>query len=395
MDHYGSGPSDNDTLTARRLLTCRQTQLHNLAWRRFPANWPHLIIHPNSNGGLCAAVLVCGKILKNLQKAPMKTSRNPSGSTSSRIPHPSLQKTSQARSSNLVASYSAAAQSRATTLSYAADLHHFQQHGGVVPATPTMVAEYLAAFAGTLAVATLQRRLIAIHRAHTDNNMPSPVMDRLVKRTMQGVRRTFGTVQRRVKALVRADLLEIMVLVDKQAPVKAARDKALLLMGFAGAFRRSELVALRVEDVTHYDSGIELQIHRSKTDQEGAGRAVFIPRANGSRCPVDALKIWLELASIKSGPIFRPVNRHDKLSGKKGLTSQSVALIVKAAVRRMSGDEAAKHVAGHSLRAGYCTEAAAVGFQPYQIREQTGHRSDVTLAKYIRPIARRKIPSLL
>lgn len=304
-------------------------------------------------------------------------------------------KSKQAAPSALVASYSAAAQSRATTRSYAADLHHFKQHGGIVPATPTMVAEYLAGFAGILAVATLQRRLIAIHRAHTDQGIPSPVMDRLVKRTMQGIRRTFGIVQRRVKALVKDDLLEMMVLVDTQRPMKAARDKALLLIGFAGAFRRSELVALRMEDITHFDSGVELSIHRSKTDQEGAGRTVFIPHANGSRCPVRALKSWLELSGIESGPIFRTVNRHDKLAASTALTSQSVALIVKAAVRRMSGDEAARHVAGHSLRAGYCTEAAMVGLQPYQIREQTGHRSDVTLAKYIRPVARRKIPSLL
>jgi len=258
-----------------------------------------------------------------------------------------------------------------------------------------MVAEYLACFARILAVATLQHRLISIHRAHTDRGLPSPVKDILVKRTMQGIRRTHGVKQRRVTALVKDDLLEMMVHIDRQMPMRAARDKALILVGFAGAFRRSELVGLQYEDIIQYDNGVELLLRRSKTDQEGAGRTVFIPHARGTRCPVKVLKTWLTLAGIDSGPLFRPINRHDQLVGRKSLTPQSVALIVKASVRMMAGDEAANMVAGHSLRAGYCTEAAIAGLQPYQIREQTGHRSDVILTRYIRPVAKRKIPSLL
>lgn len=292
-------------------------------------------------------------------------------------------------------SYSAAAQSNATTRAYNADIRHFKQHGGTIPASATMVAEYLASFAGTLAVATLQHRLIAIHKAHADQGLESPMRDHLVKRTMQGIRRTLGTKQRRVTALVKDDLLEMMVHIDRQAPMRSARDKALLLIGFAGAFRRSELVGLRFEDITQYEGGVELLLRRSKTDQEGAGRTVFIPYARGGRCPVEVLKHWLALAGIDSGPLFRPINRYDQVVGHRALTPQSVALIVKASVRMMSGQEAAKMAAGHSLRAGYCTEAAIVGLQPYQIREQTGHKSDATLTRYIRPVAKRKIPSLL
>ncbi len=325
----------------------------------------------------------------------MKTSKKPSAHSlqpvSTKMPHQSQ----QAAPSSLVASYSAAAQSLATTRSYDADIRHFKQHGGAIPATASMVAEYLASFAGTLAVATLQHRLIAIHRAHADIGMPSPAMDNLVKRTVQGIRRTMGTKQRRVTALVKDDLLEMMVHIEQQLPLKAARDKALLLIGFAGAFRRSELVALRYEDMTHYDNGLELLLRRSKTDQEAAGRTVFIPYARGNRCPVKALKNWIELAGIEAGPLFRPVSRHDQIVGDKALTPQSVALVVKASVCMMAGEDASKRVSGHSLRAGYCTEAALIGLQPYQIREQTGHRSDVMLARYIRPVAKRKIPSLL
>lgn len=333
--------------------------------------------------------------LLSLPKAHMKTptKRSPRSLKTTKVGNPLKQP--QAIPSALVASYSAAAQSSATTRSYDADIRHFKQHGGTIPATAAMVAEYLATFAGNLAVATLQHRLIAIHRAHTDSGLPSPIMDQLVKRTMQGIRRTLGAKQRRVTALVKDDLLEMMVHIDQQLPMKAARDKALLLIGFAGAFRRSELVGLRYEDITHYDSGLELLLRRSKTDQDGVGRTVFIPNARGNRCPVKALLTWLELAGIAAGWLFRPINRYDQVVGSKALTPQSVALIVKASVRMISGDEAAKMVAGHSLRAGYCTEAATVGLQPYQIREQTGHKSDVTLARYIRPVAKRKIPSLL
>lgn len=333
--------------------------------------------------------------LLSLPKENMKTSPKAPPQSPKKMRCKKSLKSPQVAPSALVASYSAAAQSSATTRSYDADIRHFKQHGGTIPATAVVIAEYLAEFAGTLAVATLQHRLIAIHRAHTDIGLQSPVMDHLVKRTMQGIRRALGTKQRRVTALVKDDLIAMMVHIELQLPRKAARDKALLLIGFAGAFRRSELVGLRYEDITHYDNGLEFLLRRSKTDQEGVGRTVFIPYARGSRCPVKALLTWLELAGIVVGPLFRPVNRHDQVVGTKALTPQAVALIVKSSVRMMSGDEAAKMVAGHSLRAGFVTEAATVGLQPYQIREQTGHRSDVTLARYIRPVAKRKIPSLL
>ena len=305
-------------------------------------------------------------------------------------------KTRPERISASVVDYAAAAQSAATHRSYATDIREFQMWGGTIPTTPDILAQYLSDHAEKLAVATLQHRLIAIHRAHIDKDLLSPVTDKLVKRTMQGIRRTFGVAQRRVKAILKDDLLEQLVLNAAQRPLKASRDKALLLVGFAGALRRSELVAIQCDDLTEFDSGTEVLLRRSKTDQEGLGRVVWLPLAKvASRCPVQALKEWRDLAGIVSGPLFRPVNRHDQLVGTKALTPQSVALVVKSSVRRVRGKESAKSVSGHSLRAGYCTEAAIVGLQPWQIREQTGHMSDVTLARYIRPVAKRKIPSLL
>lgn len=288
--------------------------------------------------------------------------------------------------------YIDAAQSEATKHGYATDVRQFLKMGGSIPATPEQVMQYLADVATTLAVATIQRRLIAIHKAHIDISLPSPVSHPQVKRTMQGIRRTIGTRQRQVKALVKDDLLEMLVMVDQQKQNKAARDKAILLIGFAGAFRRSELVSLRCEDLTMHPNGVEILLRHSKTDQEKAGRTVFIPHANGDRCPIKALALWREVAGIDSGWLFRAVNRHDQVSDTP-LTGQSVALIIKAAVRRVGADP--KVVSGHSLRAGYCTQAAIIGLTPWQIREQTGHKSDATLARYIRPVAKRKIPSLL
>ncbi|SFC11398.1 Site-specific recombinase XerD [Polaromonas sp. OV174] len=305
-------------------------------------------------------------------------------------------KSPKPKPSRLVTSYTQAAQAASTKRSYAQDVRHFKANGGKIPCAPETIAEYLATFAGVLAVATLAHRLIAIHRAHTDRGLDSPVKDRLVKRTMQGIRRTFGVAQKRARALVKDDLLELLVLVAKQKPLKAARDKAILSIGFAGAFRRSELVALTVEDITPHSHGLELRIVRSKTDQEGEGRTVFIPLAKSEeRCPVCALQHWLELTGIREGPIFRRVDRHDRLASPKPLTPQSVALVIKAAVKRAKGLEASKAVSGHSLRAGFVTEAAMVGMPTSLIMGQTSHKSLEMVLRYVRPVHKRQIPSLL
>ncbi|WBS02029.1 tyrosine-type recombinase/integrase [Pseudoduganella sp. SL102] len=157
----------------------------------------------------------------------------------------------------------------------------------------------------------------------------------------------------------------------------------MLLLGFAGEVRRSELVALRYEDMTHYDNGLEMLLRWTKTDQEGVGRTVFIPQVVGKCCPVRALYEWLEIAGKAAGPLFLGGSRHDRTIGTKALTSQTVTPTLKSYVREMRGVEAASEVSGHSLRAGFVTAAAMAGLQPYQIREQTGHKSNATIARYI------------
>ncbi|MFN7153717.1 MAG: site-specific integrase [Acidovorax sp.] len=291
------------------------------------------------------------------------------------------------------AQFIAASQSAATKRAYASDLKHFFANGGSVPASSAVLAEYLARCAEKLSVATLERRVTAIHKAHLEKNLESPARSETVKRVMQGIRRTLGTKQRQVQPMAKDDLLAALVMIDRQKmTIKAARDRALLLVGFASAMRRSELVAVQVEHLTYLSNGVEIFLPSSKTDQEAQGRTVFIPQANSQRCPVRALAHWLEVSEIREGFVFRAVSRHDRVA-RHGLSAQSVALVVKASVARAGGDRS--KVSGHSLRAGYCTSAAEKGLQPWQIREQTGHKSDVALATYIRPIGRRRLPSLL
>lgn len=196
----------------------------------------------------------------------------------------------------------AASQSAATKRAYASDLKHFFADGGSVPASPVVLAEYLARCAEKLSVATLERRLTTIHKAHLEKNLESPARSDTVKRVMQGIRRTLGTKQRQVQPLVKDDLLSALVMIEQQkVPIKAARDRALLLVGFASAMRRSELVAVRVEHLTYLSNGVEIFLPSSKTDQEAQGRTVFIPHANGERCPVRALAHWLEVSEINEG----------------------------------------------------------------------------------------------
>ena len=303
-------------------------------------------------------------------------------------------KKNQIFNGNSVHGYMEASQASATKHAYASDLCHFLAHGGTIPCRPKRLAKYLAESANDgLAVATLERRITAIHKVHIDQKLASPAHSEIVRQTMRGIRRTVGTKQRQAKPLLKNDLLLALDAIGANCmPVRASRDRALLLIGFASAMRRSELVGVCVEHLTFSPAGLEIELPVSKTDQERRGRTVFIPRANGSHCPVAALMHWIKTAGIRTGHVFRSVNRYDSVA-KQGLTAQSVALILKAAIAQTGAD--ARGFSGHSLRAGYCTSAAEQGWQSWQIRMQTGHKSDLTLAQYIRNFGGQKAQSLL
>ena len=153
------------------------------------------------------------------------------------------------------------------------------------------------------------------------------------------------------------------------------------MVGFAGAFRRSELVALEVTDLHFVAQGVVIELRHSKTDQEGKGRSVAIPRARGRVCPVKALERWLKLSGIVAGKLFRAVDRHGNVS-PRGLSPHTVSRTVKARVAEIGLDPA--RYAGHSLRAGLVTSAAQAGVSTWKIRQQTGHKSDTMVSRYVR-----------
>ncbi len=197
---------------------------------------------------------------------------------------------------------------------------------------------------------------------------------------MAGVRRTLGTAPAPKAALSTPQLRQLLAALPDT--LAARRDRALLLLGFAGAFRRDELVALRVEDVEWTDDGLRPHLRSSKTDQVGAGREVGIVRGQHPQtCPVRALRAWLDAAGIDAGPLFRPVNRHDQIAPAQ-LTPSAVARVAQRAARRAGLDPA--RYAGHSLRAGHATEARGRKAPREAIKAQTGHRGDRTLDRYLR-----------
>ncbi len=277
-----------------------------------------------------------------------------------------------------VIEYLKASLSKNSQRAYCSDLNHFLAWGGSIPAAPETIARYLAEYGGKLANATLSRRLVSISKAHTCQGYPSPTKAELVKATLKGIRRVHGTAQQQASPILKAD---ITAMVENLLGIIGARDKALLLVGFAGAFRRSELVAINCTDIEFVEQGLVLNIRHSKTDQEGAGRKIAIPYARGKHCPVLSLKSWLEIAVITTGSIFRSVTKHGQISETE-LSAEAVAVIVKKRAVAVGLDPA--NYSGHSLRAGLVTSAAQAGVSSWKIRQQTGHKSDAMLSRYIR-----------
>ncbi len=259
------------------------------------------------------------------------------------------------------------------------DLDQFTAWGGTLPATPAMIARYIADHAGHHAVATIQRRLASISKAHEMAGLPNPCRAEIVKATLRGLRRVKGTAQRQAKPLLRDDLF--LVLDSIGDSLRDHRDRALILLGFAGGFRRSELVALDVADIQAVREGLIVNIRRSKTDQEGAGRRIGIPHGRTRHCPVKAVEGWLYIAQIEAGPVFRPITRHGALATSR-LTGDAVSILIRE--RLAAAGMNPEGFSGHSLRAGFATSAAQAGVSTLKIRSQTGHASEAMLARYVR-----------
>jgi integrase len=222
--------------------------------------------------------------------------------------------------------------------------------------------------------------LNAIAEAHKAINAESPTHAGMVMNTIKGIRRTAATAPLQKAPALTEDVRAMVHATDDG--IIGARDRTLILLGFAGAFRRSELVGFDVQDCSFGKDGLTVTLRKSKTDQTGVGRKIGIPYgSNPDTCPVRVIQTWMEQAAISTGPLLRAINRHGQVQPGR-LSGIDVARVVKKLVKR-AGLDAAKY-AGHSLRAGHATSAAIAGASERSIMNQTGHRSVQMVRRYIR-----------
>ncbi|GMV92418.1 MAG: hypothetical protein AMXMBFR82_21960 [Candidatus Hydrogenedentota bacterium] len=272
-----------------------------------------------------------------------------------------------------------------TRKAYAADWTHFEtwcsERGETsLPAFPDTVARYISDHAETHKPATLQRRLASISVAHQSAGLASPAGAPLVRATMQGIRRTLGTVQRQAAPLLVEHVRQAVNALDDSP--RGLRDKAILLMGLAGAFRRSELVALDVEDLEFRPQGVVVTVRRSKTNQTGEPETKDIGYgAHEDTCPVRAILKWLEIAGIDKGAVFRAVSPAGEVLPRR-LGDRAISRIVKGAAKRIGLSP--EQFSGHSLRAGFVTQGYREGVPEADIMRQSGHRSRTVMNKYRR-----------
>ena len=289
--------------------------------------------------------------------------------------------------------YAQASKSEATKRAYASQMSRFaawSSERGLrwLPSDPTAVGNYLAERAAQGAsVATLAQALTAISRANVAIGEPSPRIDPAFREIWAGIVRTEGGKPRKEARALPVDQLRRMCKASKSAcPASGARDRALLLLGFAGGFRRSELVGLDVADLLDDPNGLVVTVRRSKTDQTGQGREVAIPYGSDPiTCPVRQLRAWLALAGIETGPIFRCVRKGGRV-GSARLSDRAVALVLKRAAKRARLPVTG--LSGHSLRAGLVTAASQAGAAPRAIMDQTGHKTLAMVVRYHRRATR-------
>lgn len=295
--------------------------------------------------------------------------------------------------------YARGSRAPSTWRAYTSDMADFQRWCAqqqpplrALPAAPETVALYLTALAGVRAPATLRRRLASISVAHQVAGHDSPTGHPAVRAVWAGIRRSRPTAPRKVRA-ARTPIITALVGpllagstgagADGEQPAPSladVRDRALLLLGFAGALRRSELVALDVADVVEDDHGLRLRIRRSKTDQDGAGVLRGLPYGSHlTTCPVRAWRAWLARSGLTEGPAFRAVDRHGRL-GPRRLSDRAVADMIK---RRAAAAGVEGVFAGHSLRAGFATEGYARGVPELAIMRHGRWRSAAVMRGYV------------
>lgn len=310
--------------------------------------------------------------------------------TSQPVPASGIEGPTEAGQAALAAAqgYARKSAAPATLRAYKADWTHFQQwctaHGFTpVPAAPATVGAYLASLAGSHAPSTIRRRLAALGKLHRFNDLPWNPAHRDIQEPLQGVLRSHPRPVRRAAALGLAMLRRLLATCDTSA--RGRRDRALLLFGFAGALRRSELVALQVEDVASVAGGLRLRIARGKTDQTGEGAELGLPRGrHPDTCPVRAFEAWQAVARRNAGPLFRKISTGGRI-GAAALHPDAVRQILarRAAMAGLTLD-GFDRLSPHALRAGFITEAYARGVRDEDIMRHTRHRDLRVMRGYVR-----------
>ncbi len=270
-----------------------------------------------------------------------------------------------------------------TRKAYTSDCAHFTAwcagHGlDPLPAAPATVGLYLAAHESTLSVATLTRRLSAIAVAHRMVGHAMDTRHPAIRDVMRGLRRARGVAQDHAEALTVPLLRRVLATCGDR--LLDGRDRALLLVGFGAALRRSELVGLDHADVAVVPEGLRVMIRRAKGDQEGAGAVIAVGRTGTETCPAAAYAAWIAAAGITEGAVFRGISRHGHLGAR--LSTDAVSAIVQRRAAAAGLDPTP--FSGHSMRAGFATSAAAAGVEERLIMRQTRHKSAQTVRRYIR-----------
>ena len=253
------------------------------------------------------------------------------------------------------------------------------------PTSPEVLAAYVASLADSgAAPATVEQILAAIAAAHRAEGIQSPTETLLVKKTLRGYRREHGTAPRKKDAAT-VEVVRLLLAAVEGDATRNVRDAAILALGFAGAFRRSELSALDIEDlkwtVRNGEEILIINVRRSKTDPEGQGmlKAIF-PGRDEAASPTSLLKRWLALVELQEGPLFRTILKSGQVTSKR-LSAQSMRLVV---LRAASAARLSLDLSAHSLRSGFVTTAIRQGKTERSIMNQTGHRSVQTLREYFR-----------
>jgi len=254
-----------------------------------------------------------------------------------------------------------------------------------LPSEPKIVSLYLTYLSTKdIKMSTLKRRLVSIgviHRLkghYLDTKHPSIIEN------LMGIKRRKGSIQKGKKPLLINNLKKIVNAIDKEKneEIKKLRDRSIILIGFAGGFRRNEIVSLDYEDLDFVQEGLKINLKRSKTDQYGEGSVKGLPYFDNSQyCPVVSMLKWIKISKINSGPLFRRFIKGSKLSDSR-LSDQTVALLIKDYLK-IAGIESRQY-SGHSLRSGFATSAAESGAEERSIMAMTGHKSTEMVRRYIK-----------